>query len=48
MRKIKSTAHREQMIVASSSSSDGDVSLGVDQEEAPASPHSATSSSAFP
>ena len=36
------------MIVTSSSSSDDDVSLGVDQEKALASTHDAASSSAVP
>jgi hypothetical protein len=45
MRRMKSTARREHMVAASSSSSEDDVSLGVDQEEAPASTHNAASSS---
>jgi hypothetical protein len=36
------------MIVASSSSSDDDVSLGVDQKKAPASTHDTASSIAVP
>jgi hypothetical protein len=48
MHRTKSTTHLEQMIAASFSSSDDDVSLGADQEEAPASTHDATSSSAVP
>ena len=42
MHRRKSTSHREHMIAASSSSSDDDnVSLGVKQEETPASTHNA-------
>jgi len=33
---MKSTTHRQHMVAASSSSSDDDLSLGTDQEEAPA------------
>jgi hypothetical protein len=48
MRRTKSTTRREHIVVASSSSSDDDLSLGADQEEAPAVTHDATSSSAIP
>jgi len=46
MRRMKSTARREHMVAASSSSSEDDVSLGVDEEEAPALTHNVASSSA--
>jgi hypothetical protein len=46
MRKMKSTACRSHMVATSSSSSEDDMSLGVDQEEAPAPTRDATSSSA--
>jgi hypothetical protein len=43
---MKSTTRREQMVAASSSSSEDDLSLGADQEEAPAPTCDAASSSA--
>jgi len=46
MHRMKSTAHREYMVAACSSSSEDDLSLGADQEEAPAPTHDAASSSA--
>jgi len=46
MRRMKSTARRQQTVAASSSSSDDDLSLGADQEEAPAPTCDAASSSA--
>jgi hypothetical protein len=46
MRRMKSTACRSHMVATSSSSSEDDMSLGVDQEEAPAPTRDATSSSA--
>jgi len=36
---MKSTTCRQHMVAASSSSSDDDLSLGADQEEAPAPTH---------
>jgi len=33
MRRMKSTAHRQQMVAASSSSNEEDVSLGADHDE---------------
>ena len=48
MHRTKSTARPEQMITTSSYSSDDDVSLGFNQEEAPASTHDAVSSSTVP
>ena len=48
MRRIKSTKSHEHMVGVSSSRSDDDVSLGADQEEAPATTHDANSSSAVP
>jgi len=32
---MKSTAHRQHMVVTSSSSNEDDLSLGADQKEAP-------------
>jgi hypothetical protein len=46
MRRMKSTACRSHMVATSSCSSEDDMSLGVDQEEAPAPTRDATSSSA--
>jgi hypothetical protein len=43
---MKSTTHRQYMVTTSSFSSDDDLSLGGDQEEAPAPTRDATSSSA--
>jgi hypothetical protein len=43
---MKSTAHREHMVAASSSSSEDDLSLGADQEEAPGPTRDVASSSA--
>ena len=48
MHRTKSTSRHELMVRASSSRSDDDVSLGADQEEAPATTHDANSSSAVP
>jgi len=48
MRRTKSTACHEHMVATNSFSSDDDVLLGVDQEEAPATTHEAASSSAVP
>jgi hypothetical protein len=50
MHREKSTESREHMITTSSSSNDNDnnVSLGDDQEKAPASTHDATSLSVVP
>jgi hypothetical protein len=48
MHRTKLTAHCRHMIAASSLSSDNDVSLGVNQEEAPAVTHDATSSNMVP
>jgi len=48
MRRTKSTARYEHMVATNSFSSDDDVSLGADQEEAPAATHEAASSSAVP
>jgi hypothetical protein len=42
---MKSTVRHSHMVAASSSSSEDDMSLGVDQEEAPAPPIDAASSS---
>jgi hypothetical protein len=36
MRRTKSTARRSHVVAASSSSSEDDMSLGADQEKAPA------------
>jgi hypothetical protein len=46
MRRMKSIACRSHMVATSSSSSEDDMSLGVDQEEAPTPTRDATSSSA--
>jgi hypothetical protein len=46
MRRTKSTARCLYMVAASSSSSEDDMSLGVDQEEAPAPTRNVASSSA--
>ena len=46
MRRTKSTVRRSYMVTASSSSSEDDMSLGVDQEEAPTPTRDAASSSA--
>jgi hypothetical protein len=46
MRRMKLTARCQHMVAASSSSNEDDMSLGVDQEEAPAPTHDAASSSA--
>jgi hypothetical protein len=46
MRRTKSTACHSHMVATSSSSSEDDMSLGVDQEEALAPTRDATSSSA--
>jgi len=46
MRRMKSTSHRSHMVAASSSSIEDDMSLGVDEEEAPAPTRDAASSSA--
>jgi hypothetical protein len=43
---MKSTARREHMVAASSSSSEDNLSLGADQEVAPTPTHDAASSSA--
>jgi len=45
MRRMKSTAFHEYIVAASSSSSEDDLSLGADQEEAPTLTHDAISSS---
>jgi hypothetical protein len=45
MRKTKSTACRSHRVAANSSSSEDDMSLGANQEEAHAPPTDATSSS---
>jgi hypothetical protein len=42
---MKSTARREHMVAASSSSSEDNLSLGADQEVAPTPTHDAASSS---
>ena len=47
MRRMKSTARRQQTIVVSFSSSEGDLSLGVGHEEAPSPTCDAASSSAI-
>jgi len=47
MRRTKSTARHSHMVAASSSSSEDDISLGADQEEAPVPTRDATSSSAI-
>jgi hypothetical protein len=44
---MKSTTRRQHMVAASSSSNEDDLSLGADQEEAPALTHDAASSSVF-
>jgi hypothetical protein len=46
MRIIKSTARRQQIVAASSSSNENDLSLGANKEEAPAPTCDAASSSA--
>jgi hypothetical protein len=46
MRRMKLTARCQHMVAASSSSNEDDMSLGVDQEEAPAPTRDAASSSA--
>jgi len=46
MRILKSIARNEHMVAASSSSSEDDLSLGADQEEAPTPTHDVASSSA--
>jgi hypothetical protein len=46
MRILKSIARHEHMVAASSSSSEDDLSLGADQEEAPTPTHDVASSSA--
>jgi len=43
---MKLTAHRQHMVAASSSSNEDDMSLGVDQKEAPAPTRDAAFSSA--
>ena len=48
MRRTKSTAHRSHMVAASSSSSEDDMSLGADQEEALAPTPDAASFSVVP
>jgi hypothetical protein len=48
MCKIKSTARREHMVAASSSSTENDLSLGADKKETPAPNRYAASSSAVP
>jgi hypothetical protein len=48
MRRTKSTARREHMVAASSSSDEDDLSLGANQEEAPALTRDAASSSVVP
>jgi hypothetical protein len=48
MLRTKSTSRHEHMVRANSSNSDDDVSLGAEQEEAPATTHDATSSSVVP
>jgi hypothetical protein len=48
MHRIKSTIHPEPLIIASFYSSDDDVLLGSNQEEAPASTHDVVSSSTIP
>jgi len=45
MRRMKSTACRSHMVATSSSSSEDDMSLGNNQEEAPTPTHDATSPS---
>jgi hypothetical protein len=47
MRKMKSTARREHMVAACSSSSDDGLSFGANQEEAPAPTHNAASPADF-
>jgi cytidine deaminase len=47
MRRTKSTARRSHMVAASSSNSEDDISLGANQEEAPAPSTDAASSSAI-
>jgi hypothetical protein len=46
MRRIKSTAHRQQTVATSSSSNEGDVSLGADHGKASAQTCDVASSSA--
>jgi hypothetical protein len=46
MRRTKSIARRSHRVATSSSSSEDDMSLGADQEEAPAATRDAISSSA--
>jgi len=46
MRRMKSTAHLQQMVAASSSSSEDDLSLGADHKETPTPTCDAASSSA--
>ena len=48
MRRTKSTACREHMVVASSSNSDDDMLLGGDQEKAPTATHETASFSMVP
>jgi hypothetical protein len=48
MRRMKSTARREHMVATSSSSNEDDLSLGADQEEAPALTCNVASSSTVP
>ena len=48
MHRTKSTARPEHMVAASSSNSDGGVSLGADQEEAPMTAHDTASSNTVP
>jgi hypothetical protein len=45
MLRTKSTTRRSHMVAASSSSNEDDMSLGVNQEEVPALPTDAASSS---
>jgi hypothetical protein len=45
MRRIKSTTRHKHMVAARSSSSEDDLSLGADQEEAPAPTRDTASSS---
>ena len=48
MHRTKSTARREHMVAASSSSCEDELSLGADQEEAPAPTCDVASSKAVP
>jgi len=48
MRRTKSTARREHMVATSSSSSEDDMPLSADQEEAPTVTRDAASSSTVP